>query len=136
MARAKTKMTVVQRPMDSDAEMADPDTRAIEARREARTLRDLTMTIPEQVAKSKVHFRNYEFKEGRKEFHYHRDLRFVEKMFPYALPKPLLVDQPQTPQHLEECQRKAVVLKRLGYRYLIFSPSMTIEEALDFLGEL
>lgn len=133
MARAKTKMTVVQRHPDSEAELGDPEVRAAEARTEARETRGLT--VPEQIAKSKVHFRNYEFKDAKKEFPYHRNLRFIEKMYPYALPTPLLVDQPETPQDVADCITKATVLKRLGFRYLVLTKSMTYEEAMESLGE-
>ena len=133
MSRTKAKMVVVPRFSDSEIELGDPEVRASEAKAEARDLHDLT--VPEQIAKSKVHFRNYEFNDAKKAFPYHRNLRFIEKMYPYALPTPLLVDQPETPQDLAECRTKAEVLKVMGYRYLILTKSMTLLEALESLGE-
>lgn len=135
MSKKSSKISVVQRPMDSEAELGTDEVQRTQVlRAEAREVRDAT--IPEQIAKSKIHFRNWEFPGAKTAFPYHRNMRFVERMYPYALPKPLLVDQPENHHERAECEQKAQVLRRMGYRYLILEPSMTVLEAMDQLGEI
>lgn len=43
----------------------------------------------------------------------------VDKMYPYAKPNPLYVDEPHTKEDVEKCMKKVPLMKELGYRYVI-----------------
>lgn len=105
----------------------DPAKRRLDA---ALARRNRPGSISDIVANSKFYYVNWYYPEGRKEWPQHNNLRHVQKMYPYAEGGPLLVDEPRLPYEFINCEMKAKVLKRLGYRYLVIRPKMTVEEAM------
>lgn len=92
-------------------------------------------TIPDQVAASSVYYRNWEYKGAREDFPNHLTPRFIDRMYPYAVPSPLLVDFAQSPGELSQCEAKAPRVRARGYRYLILKPGMDINAALEQLEQ-
>lgn len=92
-------------------------------------------SIPDRVAGSKVHYRNWEVPGAKEAFPFHMGLRFVERMYPYSKPEPLLVDCPMSEYEEKDCDKKAEVFRTFGFRYLILKRNMSFEEALQQLGE-
>jgi len=56
-------------------------------------------------------------------------------MYPYADGGRLLVDEPRFQYEIDACEMKRPVLKRLGYRYLVIKPHMTIEQCFEELNK-
>lgn len=91
-------------------------------------------SVAERVAESTVSFRNFKFEGAKDAFPNEPALRTVDQYFPYAVGGELLVDYPVTKAHDAECGRKAEVLKKLGYRYLVVKPDMDEFAAKEELG--
>lgn len=127
------KMKVVRRQADSDAEMPSETTRAAKVEAKLSSMEHGTRPIPDRVAESGVYYRNWEIPGAREEFPYHIELRFVDRMYPYAKPSALLVDMPQTAFDNLQCLKKGDFCKEMGIRYLILKPEMSYEEAMASL---
>ncbi len=90
-------------------------------------------SVAERVAESSVCFRNFKFKGALEAFPSEPTMRTVEQYFPYAVGGELLVDSPNNDASRKECARKAIVLAKLGYRYLIVESDMDEFQALEQL---
>lgn len=90
-------------------------------------------SVAERVAQSSVCMRNWRFKGANEAFPSEPTMRFVDQYYPYAVGGELLVDVPVTPGDKLECARKAAVLAKLGYRYLIIEKEMDEFDALERL---
>ena len=60
----------------------------------------------------------------------------IEKYYPYAEGGPLYIDEPVKEWELQECAEKVPLMKKLGLRYVVLKPHMTMFEALEQLGEM
>ena len=129
------KMKVVRRQADSDAEMPSENVREQRMEAKVANLDHGTKPIPDRVAESSVHYRNWEIPGAKEHFPYHLDLRFVDRMYPYAKPSALLVDMPQTAFDNLQCLKKSDYCKSKGIRYLILKSEMSFEEAMASLEE-
>lgn len=90
----------------------------------------------DRLAGSTFHYRNWYFHEGKEEFPQHNDMRCVDKMYPFAEGGQLLVDEPRTQFEIDQCNDKKKVLHRLGYRYVIITPGMSLLEAAEGLRDV
>ncbi len=123
-AKTIRKRKVDTAHLPSDQEIKEAKTKAyIERKSKA-------LTLAERVSGSNFYYRNWYFPEGKQVFPQHDNLRCVEKYFPFAEGKPLLVDEPRFPYEVDRCEQKKKVLKELGYRYLVIKPTMTFDEAM------
>jgi hypothetical protein len=76
-------------------------------------------SVAEKLAKSSIYYRNWYYPEGKISHPHELWMHYVEKMFPYAAGGALLVDEPRTEAEFMDCEKKASVLRPLGYRYMI-----------------
>lgn len=83
----------------------------------------------EKIAGSKICLMSWVFPGAREAFPHEPKLRSVQKYFPYAEGGALLVDEPERLGDELECQRKAKVIRKLGFRYLILTRSMSENDA-------
>lgn len=81
-------------------------------------------SISEKVAQSNVCVLNWVFPGAREEFPLEPRMRSVKKYFPYAKGGPLLIDEPQRADEIAQCERRAKILAKLGFRYLIIKAGM------------
>jgi hypothetical protein len=93
-------------------------------------------SMSDKIANSNFYYLNWYYPEGRDEWPQHNNLRYVGKMYPYAEGGRLLIDEPRHSYEFEACEAKRPVLKKLGYRYLVIKPEMSIEECLEELATL
>jgi hypothetical protein len=102
--------------------------------RPARQMRKHYPSVAERIAESEIAYRNFKFTGAEEAFPNEPAMRTVDQYFPYAVGGELLVDSPVTERERTNCARKASVLKKLGYRYLIVVPDMdeyAAQEALE-----
>lgn len=92
-------------------------------------------SVAERVAENSVSYRNFKYQGGMEAFPNEPTMRTVDQIYPYAIGGELLVDSPNTPSEIAACARKAAVLKKLGYRYLIVQADMDEFSAMEQLGE-
>lgn len=97
-------------------------------------------TLPEQVAKSTVFFKNFYPAELREKYKFADRMKRIDLVFPYAkltedaAPCVLLVDTPETDQDVEICYQKQRILKELGYKYCVIEKDANLFEVLQQLG--
>jgi hypothetical protein len=99
-------------------------------------------TLPEQIAKSKVVFKNWYVPEIREKYKNFDRMKRIDLVFPYAKigieathTQTLLIDTPKTEQEVEQCNLKLKILKDLGYKYCWVDETSTLFDALTQLGE-
>lgn len=96
-------------------------------------------TLPEQVAKSTVYFKNFYPSELRERFKYADRMKRIDLVFPYAkltedaAPCVLLVDTPETEQEFDVCLQKAKILREAGYKYAIVEKDSNLFDILQQL---
>jgi hypothetical protein len=129
MAKAKT----ITRKMDSDVESGYAVKKDIAnmALMERIQLRKANKGRAEKLAGDFQMEMKWQFPEARECFPDEPWMRFVDKYFPFAKGGALLVDEPMLDEQIERCKRKAIVLKELGYRYIMLKPIST--EAEDYM---
>jgi hypothetical protein len=88
------------------------------------------LSVAEKVAQSDVCVLNWMFPGAREAFPLEPKMRSVRRYYPYAKGGPLLIDEPQRLDEEQACQRKADVLARQGFRYLILKSGMTEVDAI------
>jgi len=110
------------------------------ANRDAQTKVTEFKTLPEQVAKSTLCYKNWYVEELRDRYKHFDRMKRIDLVFPYAKlgenakPCMILIDQPKNETELEMCLRKAKVLKGLGYRYAIVEADSSLFDVLEQLG--
>lgn len=99
-------------------------------------------TLPEQIAKSKICVKNWYVPELREKYKNHDRVKRIDLMFPFAKIKAkgvttqqLLIDTPKNELEIEVCTMKAIILKKLGYKYCWVDDESTLFDALSQLGE-
>lgn len=93
-------------------------------------------SLPEELAQSSVYICRWYFKGGEREFPYQNNLQYVDRYFPYAQGGALLMDFPQDDDELKLCEKKAPIIRKNGYRYLIVEKSMDINAVRERLSKL
>lgn len=93
-------------------------------------------SIPDKIAgdKTLIHT-NWIYPGAASEFPNEAGMHWVDKCYAFAKPR-LLVDFAQSEWQIARCKRKAEAMKRLGHRYLYMTPNITMEQAVEQLGEL
>lgn len=91
-------------------------------------------SISDTLANDKFHYVNYPVPQLRQNFYDKPSVWHVDKMYPYAQGGMLLIDEPLTPEEIDLCELKEVVLKRAGLRYIAILPDMSLAEAMITLG--
>lgn len=132
MAKQKS-LRVIHSQQSSEQMMSDTESEKLLPDAPVRT-RDALVPLFEEISKSKVFYRNWYFPGCKLAFPTKPHLHFVTRYYPYATP-PLLVDEPTTEWDEKDCLEKARYLRQAKFRYLIFSTNMTMDEALEQLGE-
>ena len=89
--------------------------------------------ISDNIAQSTLAHMNWFFPKSNYLFPEEPKMRFVKKYYPLAKTGPLLVDEPSNDREIEDCKRKATVLKKAGFRYVYIAPRMTFDEVLTQL---
>ena len=96
-------------------------------------------TLPEQVAKSTVFFKNFYPVELKEKYKFMDRMKRIDLVFPYAKltdesdPVVLLVDTPETETDVEICHEKRDILKRHGYKYCVIEKDSNLFEVLQQL---
>lgn len=94
----------------------------------------------EEIAKSTVFYRNHYVKELRETYNHIDRMKRIDKVFPYAdvmqigKTEALFIDEPITEQDIEICFKKAALMKKHGYNYVIIEKDTTLFDALEQLG--
>ena len=97
-------------------------------------------TIAETVAKSSIYHKNYYVPELEKQYKAYERFRRIDKVFPYARLGDssetclLLVDEPNTDMEIDQCVKKAIILKELGYKYCFIDKHADMIDILMQLG--
>jgi peptidoglycan/xylan/chitin deacetylase (PgdA/CDA1 family) len=92
--------------------------------------------LSEAIADSDVFIRNWYYAGSAVDFPHHTEMRYVDRYFPYAKGGALLLDFPQDEQDLKKCEGKSVSIKARGYRYLIVTKHMNLNDALEALEKV
>lgn len=96
-------------------------------------------TLPEQVAKSTVCFKNFYPAELRETYRYFDRMKRIDLCFPYARladdeqTTMLLVDTPETEQDVEVCYQKKPILDAAGYKYAVIEKDSNLYDVLQQL---
>lgn len=101
-------------------------------------LRKEFVTLAEQVARSKICFRNYKYQGADQLYPRLIDAsqRFVDKCFPYAKGGMLLVDEPKSDKQIVLAREKHDKLVSKGFRHLIIiEGETTYYDAMMELGD-
>ncbi len=94
-------------------------------------------TIPEILAESKFHYKNWLWDQDKTHFPFHPRMRHVDLYYPEAQGGPLLIDFPMKEDHAKELQKaKQPIILKAGFRYICLSQNMSIEEAQETLGRI
>lgn len=83
---------------------------------------------------NKIVHRNWFVLEMRTKFPNEPAMWHVDKMYPIPNGKQIMVDEPVKPWEIEECQKKSIALKDLGFVHIIVLPDTTLAEALADMG--
>lgn len=75
-------------------------------------------SISERISESSIVVRNWLVPGAREMFPNEPKLRNVDEYFPYAVGGALLVDRPMTEAEEKDCARKAILIKKAGFRYV------------------
>lgn len=116
-----------------------PDVSQTEARYERPRPVQSFKTLPEQVAKSTICFKNFYVPELRERFRYADRMKRIDLVFPYARlgdsqeTVTILVDTPETEQDVEICHQKRKYMRDLGYKYCVIEKDSTLFEVLQQL---
>jgi hypothetical protein len=125
-----TTVKVIRRKHNSEIEMGSQiDETNSKKLRIAEQSREL-VSIADRVAQDKFHYKNWLYPESHIYFPTMPFMRTVDKMYPRAKGGRLLVDEPRNHTELVACQKKAEVLRPLGYRYLIITPNSKAGETI------
>lgn len=137
MGRKRTKLIQVITP-------GNPEERHEQAERLEQVRQPVQefKTLPEQVAKSRICFKNWYVPELREKYKNYDRIKRIDLVFPYARldsvgekKEMLLVDLPKNENEVEQCELKLKLLKKLNYRYIYLEDDSTLYDALMQLGE-
>jgi hypothetical protein len=130
---------VINRILDSESALPKV-VPAIDARPE-RKARPHLRTITDRLAGSNMYFRNWRWPEAARDFPAEPWMRSVAKCYPDAIGGPILIDEPQIEKgddgkahpQIIACERRAEVLRKHGYRYIILKKGMSEADAREEL---
>jgi hypothetical protein len=97
-------------------------------------------TLPDQIAKSSIYFKNWYCPELREKYNFLDRMKRIDRVYPYAklsengAPTMLLVDEPATDYDIEICSKKLTVMQKLGYKYCYVEKDSTVYDLLSQLG--
>ncbi len=118
--KAKADTTVLL----SDSEQSTRAHAAMLARRSK------PQSIADRLSGNAFHYRNWYYPGGQIRFPNDPKLHFVDRMYPMAEGGMLLIDEPLYVWEFERCDKKRIVMKELGHRYIVIMPNMTFDEAM------
>ena len=98
--------------------------------------RERHRSLSEAIADSDVYILNWYYAGSAIDFPHHPEMRLVDRYFPYAKGGALLIDAPQDNQDLDLCKKKSIALRAKGYRYLILTKHMNLNDAMDELAKI
>jgi hypothetical protein len=97
-------------------------------------------SLPDQVAKSSVFFKNWYPPELREKYNHLDRMKRIDRVYPYAKISDtggtvmLLVDEPRTDYEIEVCAKKLPIMRSLGYKYCYIEGDMSVFDVLEQLG--
>jgi len=92
------------------------------------------ITIAGKLAGGTLYCRNFKFRNAAQHFPIEPLMRTVDKFFQFAPGGALYVDEPKDKRGVENCQRKAEVMRKEGLRYVYITKEMTLREAQEQLA--
>lgn len=95
--------------------------------------RDATKTLAENIAGHHFYHLNYYWPGCKQAFPMNGKLQHVDKFFPFAENGPLFVDEVKA-QDNRDFKLKNEVMKKLGHRYIVLKPNMTMLEAYEAMA--
>jgi len=96
--------------------------------------------LTDVLAKDKFHMKNQPIPKGKEHFPTEWRMQYTDLYYPYArlddgAISPLWIDQPATEFDVKLCQRKKVVMNKLGLRYTYLEPGKGEPEARAILDD-
>lgn len=98
-------------------------------------VRNMKLTLPEQLAVDRIYVVNWRWPDADKDFPTEPWMRSVRWFYPNAPGGGLAVDEPRFDNEKVICKRKAKALKARGIRYLVYDRQMTLEEAKENIND-
>ncbi len=133
-AHAESALPSVLDPLPEPPREAEPDRPppAIALINPERRQRSVGEPIASDVAKTRIHIRNWRWPGAVNDFTLEPWLRTVDRFYINAVGGPLAVDEPRprTGLGFEDCRRKAKALFKRGIRYLVIEDGMSLTSAL------
>ena len=101
-----------------------------EEKRKNRLPRPPAYTLSDEVAGGQFHYKNYLVTQLKAAFPEKHQLWHVDKMYAYAEPGILFVDEPRTAEEIDYCTIKKEAMKEAGLRYIAINPQMDITDCI------
>lgn len=98
-----------------------------------RTERLANKTIPDQIADHPICYLNHYWPGGREAFRASQKMQMVDRFYPMAKGGALFVDE-EHDKDQRDFKAKREVMQKLGHRYLVVTPTMTMMEAMEQLA--
>lgn len=92
-------------------------------------------SLTEKIAGHRLFFKNWMIPGGQKHFPNEPWLRCVDRYFPHAEGGPLFIDIIETKNDAREFARKTTIMATLKLRYLVMTPGMKYNEAMEALDK-
>lgn len=105
-----------------------------EEKKKERLPRTASYSLTDELAGGQFHYKNYFVSQLKANFLDSSQLWHVDKMYPYADGGLLFIDEPQTPEQIDHCLLKKIVMKEAGLRYIYITAEMDLIDCLTELG--
>jgi hypothetical protein len=128
-----TRVRIVKRKSSVSDEVVLPNDIEPSKKEYPSIVRRTEKTLAETVANHFLFYRNHYWKGCKEAFPHIRNLHHVDKFFPLAEGGPLYIDE-KSDKDQRDLKAKEEVMKKLGHRYLIITPNMSLLEALEALA--
>jgi hypothetical protein len=128
-----TRVRIVKRKSSVSDEVVLPSEIESSKKEYPSAVRRTDKSLAESVANHFLFYRNHYWKGHKEAFPNIINLHHVDKFFPLAEGGPLYVDE-KSDKDKRDLSKKAEVMKKLGHRYLIITPNMSLLEALEILA--
>ena len=79
-------------------------------------------------------FKNYPIPGGETSFPDEPHLRTCDRYYPASKFGPVFLDEPFFDDELEDCKRKADVIRKSGVKYIILSKDCDLQSAMEQIG--
>lgn len=124
---------VVKRRQKGEIEVPDILAEPKGSQMKERLAKRAELSISDQVAGHGLSYRNYYWPGGKQAFPSDFRMHHVDKFYPFAQGGPLFVDEASQKEH-RDLKAKKEIMEKLGHRYLIIQPNMTLLEATEAIA--